>query len=246
MRDTLRLRAIRIQGREGTVFPTRFRMESPRITGGRHVTGGSLGVNGVPSFSGIALIEQTRKWHLHKIGVAKVRLPIGKRQFESLDNCVEIVRGFVPHPLQVNPFENLQRHVQRWPLTPGSAGIYIIAFVGDVRRWFDPNRKCSQIFVGQQPPFLRMEFGNFPGNFTHINQVARGSDSRFPIPPCPSFGVDHPPEGVGQILLEENFPDLWNMSTEIEDSSRRWPISQLPADKGVELIIDRMTVFDEV
>ena len=98
---------------------------------------------------------------------------------------MEIVRGFVPHPLQVNPFENLQRHVQRWPLTPGSAGIYIIAFVGDVRRRFDTNRKCSEIFVGQQPPFLCMEIGNFPGNFTPVNQIARGSDSRFPITPAP-------------------------------------------------------------
>ena len=246
MRQSLRLRAVRIQDWEGTVFTARFRMESPRITGGRHVGCGALKVDGGPSSSGIALVEQSRQRHLHEIGVAEVRLPIGKHQFHSLDDGVEIVRRFVPHPLQVDPFENLQRHVQGWPLAPRSAGIYIVAFVGDVTRRFDPNREGREVFVRQQPPFLNVKFGDFPSDFTLIDQIARCFDSRFPIAPCPSFGVDHPPEGVRQILLEEYLTFLRYMSIGIEDGSRGWRVSQRPAGEGVKLIVDRVTVFGEV
>ena len=246
VRFSPRLWMIGVEDREGTVLAARFRMEPPRVTGGRHVTGGAAGVDAIPPFSGKALIQQTRHRDLDEIGVAEVRLPVGKRQFESFDSGVEVVRGFVPHPLQVNPFENLQRHVQGRPLAPGSAGIHIVALVGDARRRFDPNRERGEVLVGQQAPLPRMKIGDLPGNFALVDQVARGPDARFPITPCPPFGGDHAPEGVRQVLLEEYFPDLRNTTPGVEDRRRRRLTHLLSGREGVELIVDGVAVFGEV
>ena len=109
-----------------------------------------------------------------------------------------------------------------------------------MRRRFDPNRKSGEIFVGQQPTFLCVEIGDLVGDFALIDQIAGSPDSRRPIAARSPFSIDHPLEGIPQIFLEKDLPNLWDMSARIEDRIGRWVAAQLPTRKCVELIVDRM------
>ena len=98
-------------------------------------------------------------------------------------------------------------------MTPGATTVNVIALIGDMFRRLDTNRERCEIFVGQQPTFLVIEIGDFPGDFTLVDQVACGLDTRVSVSASLAFDLDHSSEGVRQVFLDKDFPNLWNAST---------------------------------
>ena len=52
-------------------------------------------------------------------------MTVGKRQIDGLGDHVNVLRRVVPHRLQVVTLEDIQRHRQRRPLRPRTAGMHI-------------------------------------------------------------------------------------------------------------------------
>ena len=68
-------------------------------------------------------------------------MPVGKGQFKGFNQDVEIGRGVVAHFFQLKAGQNLEDHEQSRTLAPWTTTVYLVAFVTDPFRRFNPNGK---------------------------------------------------------------------------------------------------------
>ena len=103
-------------------------------------------------------------------------------------------------------------------LAPGAAGVHGDALVVDGRGRVHAHGEVRQIRHREPAAFAANEGHHFRGDVALVEAVAGGADGGLPaLPGGGAFGVNQPPEGLGQVGLNQQFAGVQGFAAGVEN-----------------------------
>ena len=185
-------------------------LELPGIAGARAVARRER-VDEGSALGGVGVGQETADGDLRELRVAIEVIPVRERQLERLRDGVDVLRGVVAHPLEIEAPKERERLEEDRPLAP-EPGLEDLEGAmpsreAAARGSFHATTVARQVRFGQDAAGLLNGPGDALGDVTAIEAIARGVDRLLASAvQVLLLRLDERPEGAGEIRLAEHAP----------------------------------------
>ena len=128
--------------------------EPPWISGGPLFGVGALGIDLPGADCGVFLGQQTVHGHRREVGIPVKSLPVAEAQLQRLGHRVDVGRAVVPHRLEIEVLQDVQRLHQHGPLRPGVVPPHLVAVEGGAHRFAELGVVSGQVLQSQDAAHL--------------------------------------------------------------------------------------------
>ena len=167
------------------------------------------------ALGGVGVGQETADGDLRELRVAIEVIPVCERQLERLRDGVDVLRGVVAHPLEIEAPQERERLEEDRPLTPEPGLEDLEGAMSSreaaARGSFHATTVARQVRFGQDAAGLLNGPGDALGDVTAIEAIARRVDRLLASAvQVLLLHLDERPEGAGEIRLAEHAPVRWD------------------------------------
>ena len=162
-------------------------------------------VNQAPPRFGISRGEQPGQRHVLEQGIGVVGVAVRQRELHRLDGHVDRVGRVVPHRLEVEPGQQLQRLQQERPLGPRAALVQGVSAVHRGNRLLHAGDVPCEVAGAEQPAPGKRPVADLPRQRAAVEIVSHQPQPAAPVAARALLGLDQTPHGASEVFVPSLF-----------------------------------------